>query len=91
MTMSSGKHLQDIKNGHIVSLLYKRLTSATDFDDLSIGFIRDRGRRQDELTKNKNIKKTSSKNYAQRCFWICRTPRKSCLRPWIKINLNKKY
>ena len=42
--MSSGKHLQDISHAHIVSLLYKLITSARGSDDLSIGFDRDRGR-----------------------------------------------
>ena len=36
--------------------MYKLITSSRDSDDLSIGFDRDRGRRQRELTNNKNIK-----------------------------------
>ena len=36
--------------------MYKLTTSATISDDLSIGFDRDRGRRQRELTNDKNIK-----------------------------------
>ena len=36
--------------------MYKLITSAKDTDDLSIGFDRDRGRRRDELTYNKNTK-----------------------------------
>ena len=36
--------------------MYKLITSARNSDDLSIGFDRDRGRRQRELTNNKNIK-----------------------------------
>ena len=39
--MSSGKHLEDISHAHIVSLMYKLITSAEDTDDLSIGFDRD--------------------------------------------------
>ena len=35
--------------------MYKLLTSAKDTDDLSIGFDRDRNRRRNELTNNKNI------------------------------------
>ena len=54
MTTSSGKHLEDISDAHIVSLIYKLLTSSRGSDDLSIGFDRDRGRRQRELTSNKN-------------------------------------
>ena len=56
LTTSSGKHLQNIDQAHIVSLLYKLLTSSKGSDDLSIGFDRDRTRRRNELTNNKNIK-----------------------------------
>ena len=37
--------------------MYKLITSSRGSDDLSIGFDRDRGRRQRELTNNKNIKR----------------------------------
>ena len=53
---SSGKHIEEIHHGHIVCLMYKLTTSARNPDDLSFGFDRDRGRRQRELTNNKNIK-----------------------------------
>ena len=53
LTASSGKHLEDISHAHIVSLLYKLITSAKGLDDLSGGFDRDRNRRQQELTNNK--------------------------------------
>ena len=56
LTTSSGKHLQNIDHAHIVSLIYKLLTSSKGSDDLSIGFDRDRGRRQRELTNNKTQK-----------------------------------
>ena len=56
LTTSSGKHLGDINHAHIVSLMYKIITSSTDADDLSIGFDRHRGSRQQEKTKNKVIK-----------------------------------
>ena len=56
LTTSSGKHLEEISHAHIVSLMYKLLTSSKDDDDLSIGFDRNRGRRKNELTKNKTIK-----------------------------------
>ena len=56
LTTSSGKHLEEISHGHIVSLMYKLLTSSKDGDDLSIGFDRNRGRRKNELTNNKTIK-----------------------------------
>ena len=56
LTTSSGKHLEEISHAHIVSLMYKLLTSSKDSDDLSIGFDRNRGRRKNELTKNKTIK-----------------------------------
>ena len=53
---SSGKHLEDISQGHNFSLMYKLITSSGGSDGLSIGFDRDRGRRRDELTNNRNIK-----------------------------------
>ena len=56
LTTSSGKHLENIDHSHIVSLLYKLLTSSKGSDDLSICFDRDRTRRRNELTNNKNIK-----------------------------------
>ena len=56
LTASSGKQLETIDHAHIVCLLYKLITSARGSDDLSIGFDRDRGRRQCELTNSKNIK-----------------------------------
>ena len=56
LTTSSGKHLEEISHAHIVSLMYKLITTAKGCDDLSIGFDRDRTRRRNELTNNKNIK-----------------------------------
>ena len=56
LTTSSGKHLEEISHAHIVSLMYKLLTSCKDSDDLSIGFDRNRGRRKNELTNNKSNK-----------------------------------
>ena len=53
LTTSSGKHLENIDHAHIVSLMYKLLTSSKGSDDLSIGFDRDRNRRKRELTNNK--------------------------------------
>ena len=41
LTTSSGKHLEDISHAHLVSLMYKLITSAKDMNDLSIGFDRD--------------------------------------------------
>ena len=56
LTTSSGKHLEEISHAHIVSLMYKLLTSSKDSDDLSIGFNRNRDKRKRDLTNNKNIK-----------------------------------
>ena len=56
LTTSSGKHLENVDHTHIVSLMYKLLTSSRESDDLSIGFDRSRDRRKQELTNNKNIK-----------------------------------
>ena len=56
LTTSSGKHLEYIDHAHIVSLMYKLLSSSKGSDDLSIGFDKDRNRRQRELTNNKSQK-----------------------------------
>ena len=56
LTTSSGKHLEDIRHAHIVSLMSKVLTSSKGSADLSIGFDRSSGRRQDDVTNNKNVK-----------------------------------
>ena len=56
LTTSSRKHLEEISRAHIVSLLYKLLTTSKDSDDLSIGFDRSRDRRRRELTNKKSIK-----------------------------------
>ena len=57
LTTSSGnKHLENIDHAHIVSLMYELLTSSKGSDDLSIGFDRDRNRKQRELTINKTQK-----------------------------------
>ena len=57
LTTSSGKHLEEINQAHIVSLMYKLLISSKDSDDLSSGFDRSRARRKSEISNNKkNIK-----------------------------------
>ena len=56
LATSLGKHLEYIRHAHIVSLMYKLITSAKDTDDLSIGFDHNRDRRQRELTNNKTQK-----------------------------------
>ena len=56
LTTSSCKHLENIDHAHVVSVMYKLLTSSRGSDDLSIGFDRDRNRRQRELTNSKTQK-----------------------------------
>ena len=56
LTTSSGEHLENIDHAHIVSLMYKLLSSSKGSDHSSIGFDRDRGRRQHSLTNNKTEK-----------------------------------
>ena len=55
LTTSSGKHLEDIIHAHLVSLMYKLITSSKNSDDLSIGFDRSSARRRAEITTNKNV------------------------------------
>ena len=56
LTTSSEIHLENIDHAHIVSLMYKVLSSSRDSDDLSIGFDRSRDRRKRELLNNKTQK-----------------------------------
>ena len=56
LTTSSGKLLENIDHDHIVSLMYKLLSSSRDSDDLSIGFNRSRDKRKRELLINKTQK-----------------------------------
>ena len=55
LTTSSGKHLEEISHAHIVSLIYRLLTSNKDNEALSIGFDRSRDRRKRELINNKTM------------------------------------
>ena len=48
--------MEDVSHAHIVSLMSKLISSAKEFDDLSIGFDRSSNRRQQELTNIKNVK-----------------------------------
>ena len=56
LTTLSGKHLEIIVHAHIISLMYKLLSSSRDSDDSSICFDRNRDTRKRELTINKNVK-----------------------------------
>ena len=56
LTASSGKHMENIDHAHIVSLMYKLLSSSRDSDDLSIGLDRSRDKRKRELLNNKTQK-----------------------------------
>ena len=56
LVTSSSKHLEEVTHAHFVSLIYKLVTSSKVSDDLSIGFDRNRGRRKNELSNNKNVK-----------------------------------
>ena len=55
LTTSSGKHLEDISHAHLVSLMYKLLSSSKGSDDLSIGSDRSSARRREKITNNKNV------------------------------------
>ena len=56
LTTSIGKLLEDNSHAHLVSLMYKLLTSSRGSDDLSLGFHRRRAVRRDDLALNKNKK-----------------------------------
>ena len=56
LTTSSCKHLEDINHAHLVSVMYKLITSSKGSDDLAIGCDRSSARRREEITNNKNVK-----------------------------------
>ena len=55
LTTSTRKHLENLSNACIVFLMYKLITSSRGSDDLFIGSDRERLKRQQELTNNKNV------------------------------------
>ena len=58
LTTSSGKHLEKVDNLHLLSLMYKLLTSTKSTSQLMYGFEEDTTIRRQELTNNKNEKGT---------------------------------
>ena len=92
LTTSSGKHLEEISHAHIVSLMYKLLTSGKDGGDLSIGFDRNRGRRKNESTNIKTIKgKYHIRIYLKDIFGYAENQEKGTYGLGYKINIDKKY
>ena len=79
LTTSSGKHLEDISHAHLVSLMYKLITSSKDSNDLSIGFDNNRNRRRDELALNKNIKGKYHMKIMLKTFLVLQNTRKKLL------------
>ena len=58
LTTSSGKHLEKVDNLHLISLMYKLLTSTSQTSQLLYGFEESTIIRRQELTNNKNEKGT---------------------------------
>ena len=58
LTTSSGKHLEKVDNLHLISLMYKLLTSISQTSQLLYGFEESGTIRRQELTNNKNAKGT---------------------------------
>ena len=58
LTTSGGKHLEKVDNLHLISLMYKLLTSTSQTSQLLFGFEESTTIRRQELTKNKNEKGT---------------------------------
>ena len=92
LTTLSVKHLEEIGHAHIVSLMYKLLTSSKDSDDLSIRFDRNRGRRKNELTTNKKIKgKYHIRIYLKDVFGFAEHQEKGTYGLGYKLTFYKKY
>ena len=58
LTTFSGKHLEKVDNLHLISLMYKCLTSTKSTSQLLYGFEESETIRRQELTNNKNEKGT---------------------------------
>ena len=58
LTTSSGKHLEKVDNLHLISLMYKCLTSTKSTSQFLYGFEESETIRRQELTNNKNEKGT---------------------------------
>ena len=58
LTTSSGKHLEKVDNLHLISLMYKLLTSTKSTSQFMYGFEESLSVRRQELTNNKNEKGT---------------------------------
>ena len=58
LTTSSGKHLEKVDNLHLISSMYKLLTSTSQTSQLLYGFEENLSVRRQELTNNKNEKGT---------------------------------
>ena len=89
LTTSSGKHQENIDHAHILSLMYKLLTSSKGSDDLSIGFDRDRGRRQRELTNNKTQKGCHVRIYLKDVFGFAEYQEKGTYGLGYKLSLTR--
>ena len=90
LTTSSGKDSEDICYAHIVFLLYKLKTSAKDIDELSIGFDRNRKRRQRELTNNKIVKCKHNHRYMLKDIFGFAEHQKKYIGSWREYSINRK-
>ena len=68
--------------------MYKLITSARDTDELSIDFDRDRGRRQPELSKNKNQKVNFILEVCLKIYLVLLNTENWA---WFKVDVNKKH
>ena len=78
LATNSGKVLEEISHGYIICLMYKLITSSRRSDDLSIGFDRNRDRRERELTDNGNQEgKYHVRTYLKDIFGFAETCQKA--------------
>ena len=71
LTTSSGKHFEKVDNLHPISLMIKLLTSTSQTSQFLYGFEESTVVRRQELTNNKNEKRTFFVRIKQRLVWIC--------------------
>ena len=89
LTNSSGKHLENIDHAHIVSLMYKLLTSSKGSDDLSIGLDRERNRRQRELSNKSQKGKYLVRIYLKDVFGFAEYQEKGTYGLGYKLSLTR--
>ena len=71
LTSSSENEAENIRNAHIMCLIYIFFKSSKHKHDLSIGFHRDFDTRERDLIDNKRTKRSYRSRFFSKYFWLC--------------------